>query len=178
MKYSIPRIKILGATLLISLLGVGAADATLITLNYNFTASGFLPGGAPFDPVTGSFSLTFDNSAGIEDSSAITASISLPITGSILFSYNSDFDTLYMGANGTSLGIASGTNDFSFVIQQVSTTPVPQTFFYTNESNMSLAWAATSIVLTPAGGSAVPETSSSLGLLALAVTALGLVRRR
>jgi hypothetical protein len=177
MKYTIPSLKILGAALLISLLGAGAAHATLITLNYNFTGSGF-PAGAPFDPVTGSFSLTFDNSADITNSSAITASISIPVTGSILFSYNATFDFVELGANGVTNGVTNGTNDFGFRLHNVSTTPTFEShpFDYTQQGVNGI-FVAQNFALRPPGAG-VPDTSSSLGLLALGVTALGLVRRK
>jgi hypothetical protein len=41
-------------------LGAGPANATTITEIINFTASGFSPGGAPVDPVMGSFTITLD----------------------------------------------------------------------------------------------------------------------
>ena len=180
MQYSIPRLKILGAALLISIMSTGAAHANLITLNYNFTASGFLPPGAPpsaapFDPVTGSFSLTFDNSADITNSSAIIANISMPVTGGIVFSYVQSSDLLILGGSLSGANsYTDGTNDFVWGIDGASTILSPRKFSYTT-SNFGF-WDSTNIVLTPAGA-AVPETGSSVMLLGLALAGMAAARR-
>jgi hypothetical protein len=51
-----------------------SAQATPSTLNYDFSATGFEAAGAPVDPVTGSFSVTFDNATDLTD---VTSGISL-----------------------------------------------------------------------------------------------------
>lgn len=64
------------------------AQATNITEHVTFTASG-LGAGAPVDPVTGSFSVTFDPTQDYPSltSGVVIDSINLPINGNALFSY-------------------------------------------------------------------------------------------
>ena len=67
-------------------LGTASANAAVITLNDTFSASGF-GAGAPFDPVTGEFSITFDN-LGSFKSTAATISSNVSLTGaSAVFNY-------------------------------------------------------------------------------------------
>src|SRR3954471_21157597 len=72
------------------------ANAAIINVNSDFVASGFGPG-APVDPVTGAFSVTFDNSSSILNSvSDLTASIDISVDA-IGFNYDAQSDMLIVG---------------------------------------------------------------------------------
>ncbi|HEX3486731.1 MAG TPA: PEP-CTERM sorting domain-containing protein [Micropepsaceae bacterium] len=146
-----------------------AANATVITLNDTFIASGF-GAGAPFDPVTGSFSLTFDNSADITDGTAITASISIPVSGGIEFNYVKISDVLQIGGLLGGVSTISGiSDDFFFNIRNVSTLPKFDGMAYSSSKSTTVAFAtATGSV----AATSVPEPSTLMlfgaGLLATA----------
>ncbi len=169
MKNNIARFKLLGAALLFCALSLGSAKAALITLNFNFTATGF-GAGAPFNPVMGGFSVTFNNVASITNSAALTAMINIPAPGGIRFSYDQTRDLFILGGalNGADQATA-GTDDFLFVLGNVST-GVPTfgntDFVYTTAST-NVGFFPQNITL-----SAVPDEASSLGLLAVACVGL------
>ena len=106
-------------TLVVLALGVSVVpgQADIITLNYDFSASGFLPAGTPVDPVTGSFSVTFDNAIGnISDTTSGVSVTNLNITlGSVpAFSYFAIADMLTIG------GLEGSPSGFSLPAQAIS----------------------------------------------------------
>jgi hypothetical protein len=155
-------------------LAMGSAQAALITINDNFTALGL--GGGPANPVTGSFDVTFDNSADTSGGTPISASINITVDGSIEFDYTHAIDQLVIGGsdNGAST-LVSSTNDFVLVIGHVSTSPIFAGFFDADASVGGIFRAATGS-LTPAPASA-PEPAS-LALLGVAIGGLAAARRK
>lgn len=111
-----PRLRNLKIALAVASAGVamiaGSASASIVFRTYEFTATGFTAAGggggvAPVDPVSGSFTLTFDNSATIIESSAITVnSLNLTLSSAIIYTYVQPVDSLIIG------GAAGGANDF------------------------------------------------------------------
>ncbi len=84
----------LGAALVLG--GAGLAEAALITRTYNVTASGFVAG-APVDPVTGSFTVTFDNASDIlaDTTSGITVnSLNIAVASGVGFNHSVSSDLL------------------------------------------------------------------------------------
>jgi hypothetical protein len=101
-----------------------AAQASLITLNYSFTASGFLPAGAPVDPVTGSFFVMFDNSADItnETSNITITNLNIALGSAASFTYSSGSDSMWVGGlDAGALGFVEETDDFVLGIGNAST---------------------------------------------------------
>jgi hypothetical protein len=167
-----------------------AAQATIITLNYNFVATDF-PAGAPVDPVVGSFSVSFDNGSDLVDvTDGLTASINLPLTLGIGFSYFRSTDLFLIGdlliggptsppaPFGPRGGVDSqkaGTNDFGLGVTTVSTNPTPGILDYTTVGANTF-FGTESFSLLPRQ---VPEPAT-LSLLGVALAAAGMrhYRRR
>jgi hypothetical protein len=150
-------------------------EAATITLNYDFVANGFFPEGAPVDPVTGSFSVTFDNTNtafNVTRDISIT-NLNIALDGSPAFTYFSDFDFLVIGGlpNGA-LIVGVGFNDFHLGVRDVSTNPVFFEFSYSHTGAIT-NFTALSGRLTP---STVPEPVTlsllSLGLVSFAASRL------
>jgi hypothetical protein len=159
-------------TLAVLALGIsaGSAQAAPITLKYDFVAAGFFPGGAPVDPVTGSFSVTFDDTSTLVD---VTTGISITnlnisLDSSPAFTYFSDIDRLVIGGlqDGALIG-GGGSNDFHLGVDDVSTNPAFLEFWYVQTGKIT--FTALSGILTP---SAVPEPATfslfALGLVSFA----------
>lgn len=165
------RIATLVAAPLLALGLAGApANAAIINVNSDFAANGFGPG-APVDPVTGTFSVTFDNSSSILNSvSGVTASLNIPVDV-IGFNYDPDFDILNVGGLfGGVDRILFSTNDFVLIVTGVSTAPAFGGFSYTQTSETTF-FSTESGSLTPA---AVPEPFS-LTLLGAALACLAII---
>ena len=103
------------ATAAALLLGsAGLAKAALITQTYNITASGF-GAGAPVDPVTGSFTVTFDNASDIlaDTTSGITVnSLNIAVGSAVGFNYSTAGDILDIGGiqNGVDVLLTRSAN--------------------------------------------------------------------
>jgi len=106
------------------------AHATVITLDYDFTAVFFTPSGAPVDPVTGSFLLAFDNSSDVY--SATTTGLTLTnfnidIPSDPAFEYSASNDMARIGGLcGTVHGVCSiRENDFILDCQRQHRPKIP-----------------------------------------------------
>lgn len=93
--------------------GPAVVEATPLTDTYDLLASGFGPG-APQDPVSGSFTLTFDPS--VPTSGAAVDAISLDIAGQQYTTANTAFGfnglDLFLGGSLNGTAVLAGTNDF------------------------------------------------------------------
>jgi PEP-CTERM motif. len=151
------------------------ARANTITLNYDFSASGFGIG-APVDPVTGSFSVTFDADANIindETSGIVVSNLNISLDSAPSFTYVKAANVLYIGgsAGGTG-GFDPGTNDFLMVIGSPASSPTSSLFFYqTSASNHTFVTGESE--LTPT----VPEPAT-ITLLGVGLASLGPRRLR
>jgi hypothetical protein len=74
------RLGLCGAVVLLGAvcLPIAAADAATVTDSFSFSASGFTPSGSPVDTWTGSFTMTFDPTGGIESGALDAFSSNLP----------------------------------------------------------------------------------------------------
>jgi len=123
-------------------LSASAADAGLVTYQVDFTASGLSnytdPGRSlpPFDPVTGSFTLTFDPANNYDDeANGITLNaLNIGLPAQFLFTYD---PTLFGGLleigsdpNGVNT-LIGGTNDFYVEIYDFLSTPTADYLAYT-----------------------------------------------
>lgn len=150
-------------------LGVGRAEADPITLSAGFVASGFSEG-APVDPVTGSYSITFDNDVFIlEQTAGITLSnLNIAIDGPPAFFYDPRTDLLILGStfNGL-LTVIHDTNDFFLTVGHASTHPINVQLVYAQRGTDIFKGGAT-LRSTP-----VPEPSTlALALVGAIVATL------
>jgi hypothetical protein len=161
---------------------VASAHAAPISLNYDFTASGFRAG-APVDPVVGSFSVTFENATDLTD---VTASVSvtnlnIPVDSEIGFTYFVAGDVLAIGGlqNGAN-AVVVGANDFLITLLGASTPSPTVRFDYSVAESSDLGVLETqTVILTPSPPTAVPEpTTLWLLSVGLAATARRLRQRK
>ena len=96
-------------TAVIVLFSVSASAAT-ITDKVMFNANNFVPAPSPTDPVTGTFTITFDPTLNYADTTngIVLDSLNIKLGSAISFNYNSTTDKLSV------VGIANGTDDIQF----------------------------------------------------------------
>lgn len=172
------RIAAAAATALISAVFATSAAALPITLDETFTITGFSsspPSVPPLSTVTGSFSLTFDNSADAINTSGTVLSISasgLSLAGATpQFFYDHASDTLHLGAFvGGNFVTNAGTNNIGIHISDVSTTPMFVDAQY-SQTGQTLNFASRTGTLS-ATATSVPEPAS-LALLSIGFLAMG-----
>jgi hypothetical protein len=155
-------------------LGAHRVEAEPMTLSYGFIATGFGPG-ALVDPVTGSFTITFDTSTrAFNETTGLTYSnFNIALDSAPSFDYARDGLTLGAAFGGTDF-VGAGTSDFFFDILNVSTNPVAgPAFVYAQASNFQIYQGT--VMLTP-----FPAPTPEPATLALFGTgaAVAFLRRR
>ena len=170
--------KVVALVLVLLAHGASRAEAEPITLSFGFIANGF-ESGAPVDPVTGAFTITFDNSTTrIDQTTGLTYhNLNIALDSAPSFDYARFEDSLLLGAavSGTSV-VGSGSNDLSFSIFNVSTNPVAGPAFNYSQASTFNTFQGT-FVLTPF---ATPTPTPEPATLVLFGTgaAVALIRRR
>ena len=144
----------------------------------NFTVLG-TPVTPPIDPAQITFSITFDDSIGVENQTAGLTLISsnLPLGSGFGYTYRLGTDILAVGGlQGNVVGGTAGTDDYSFAFSNASATPAIFDMFY-ELSGQPLSLFTSSSGTVTATPLPTPEPAP-LGLLAAGLGVLGLVRRQ
>ncbi|MBU6499784.1 MAG: PEP-CTERM sorting domain-containing protein, partial [Rhodospirillales bacterium] len=132
--------------------------------------------GAPVDPVTGSFTVTYDPTLTYSNDTAdITlSSLNITLDPTFGFSYSSSLNQMFVGSTLNDVaGVVGGTNDFSLTISTASTTP---TFgFLQYAQGTDSVFQTTTGTVTPSVS--VPEPAS-MAVLGAGLVGLGVARRR
>lgn len=161
------------AVALVSIVTTGPAAAGIITLDDNFTAK-YSPG-IPLASLSGSFSVTFDNSASFANVSGtgLTLLVSgISLAGATeMFAYSHPTDIFQLGAFSAGNFVTNGgTNYFDLTIQDVSTAPTFATSQYSQVGDPNNGFLTGSLT-------SVPEPASLL-LFSAGLLGLGAMRRR
>ncbi len=135
------------AALIMAVAMVPQANATVLDDLVSFSATNFTSfptGGTSVpDPVTGSFTITFNNSADVSTPTTGTTtgislvSLNITLSSALSFSYTQSTDTLWVGgiSEGPSvIAISPGDNDFYLEIANYSTAPTFVQFGYAETS--------------------------------------------
>jgi len=170
---------VIALVVLLVAIGAGRVEAEPITLSFGFPATGF-ESGAPVDPVTGSFTITFDNSASIlNQTTGLTYhNLNLVLDSAPAFDYGHSGDGLTLGAlaSGGANTVGTGENDFFFSILNVSTSPVAGPVLVYSQANIFRPFTGT-FVLTPFA-TPTPEPRTVGLTVASAVGIAWITRRR
>lgn len=157
------------------------AQSAIVSGSLSFSATAFTPSGAPFDPIVGTVSYSFDNSAGffnaVDGAVVNGAVVDVSVTGlnlpgswiPVLTYFKTDpgrEDVLAIGHGPTTV-VTAGTDDWRFNANTISTSPGFREFWYAQASIPDVVFMTNTGTVTP-----VPEPQTWALLLA-GMAALG-----
>lgn len=136
-----------------------ASQAATVTNTFQVTSSNFVPSfkacanpvPGPIDPVKLAFSITFDNSTTVTDSTANITLIysNVPNSGTLVYSYNKFVDELGVGTMSPAGAVTDGVNNFALAIKDVSTNPtVTEVGYSLGGPNKPCIWFGGNFALT------------------------------
>lgn len=158
-----------------------AASAAVITRTYDYTATGFNGannGTPPFATVTGSITLSFDDSATVLDQTGVTVnSSSIAYTGPVRYSYYSVDGTLALVSNGYTPS-TSNYNGFALTIRNA--TAAGQLGGTMNYSVVGFNEVASTrnVVINPGAATAAVPEPATWALMLLGFSGMGYSLRR
>lgn len=170
---------------LLAFVATGAAEAAPIVQAFQLTASAFKdirsgqPINAPIDPVTGTFSITYDPDTRYIPATTdglVVSGLNLSYSGVLQYTYKreADYSSLilsnHVGQNG--FGILLGQNDLGLVINNYL--GATNSYLVYSQSGFDTAFETTVISLTPVS---VPEPAS-LAILTVGLVGILATRRR
>lgn len=164
-----------------ALLGAARAEAAIVSGTVTFS----VPATGPINPFTGSFDITFDNSANIStDTTAGLSNVVLPLVlsaGVPGFQYYVDFggtpDVFVLGGTQNGVGsVSSGTTDFYIAFRGISTGTLAFFAFAYADGDIFQENGPATLTFTPAQA-AVPAPAA-LALFGVGLLALAGLRRR
>lgn len=172
-----------------SILAGSEARAALISEDVAFSATGFTVGGGgpvPVDPVTGSFTITFDPTKSYLDDTTDITSDSLNIVLGSALSFDYDTGGPFAGqlrVGGVEVGagaVTPGSNDFFLEIENFATVPTFGQLDYTQSSSGPDSYyvsgsTGNSVTAMPVSGAPEP---SAWALLLAGLFGLGAALRR
>ena len=115
----------------VSLASMGVCQASIVGGSFAFSASGFDPG-APVTTVFGSFTIRFENSTDVVDTSLGLQNfmINIPFSGEAEYRYFTSLDLLIIGGSAIDASTVDTTQDFVLGIGNFSTDPRIQVLFF------------------------------------------------
>jgi hypothetical protein len=178
---SIPKAALGAAmSLLAAALSGAAAEASTITETVDFTAKG---SGGPADPVTGSFTITYDPALHYwnETGPDITLNaLNIALDSPLAFSYDPGSYLQVGGLAGSAIGYSWGSNDFVLSLYQPNPAWNLLAYSQVGESSgfYSTDVSATFTPVVPVAPTPIPASVGLLGTALLGLVGFGLARRR
>jgi hypothetical protein len=176
--------KKLGISLAVCLVAAAtaiSANAAIVGGSLNFSATGFTPVGAPVDPVTGTVTYSFDNSADFPDTTIGLTVTGLNIAGTSGpgMRYTAITDILSVGdlINGVD-GSLDGTNDWILAITNISTNPTFRSLGYRTVEAGSFVTRTGTVTPNVTQNVAEPGSLALVAMVSMAVAMMSIRRRR
>ncbi len=142
----------IAASLVLMSLMAFQAQAGMTSYDFAFIASGFMPSGAPVNPVTGSFTVTLDTDRiySNETTGISLTSLNISLDSAIAFNYSPTFGYLELGGESNGINhVTEGTNDFVIVVLDPWTTTPDFEFFAYSQLGEATAYDTHNVAPVP-----------------------------